>query len=197
MSQRGPYPLGPEGPTVSLMKLRGPESVQVVLKLGVLSISGTWKPSQRERRAAWELYVELITCAGVGPIESGVGLAGEAMNGLYSLFGTTREILRRYGPTIAQPQNGHEHSFGELAVLFLNFELRPLFVRWYPLLDRWEATRLPDTSKTEHQAQWQHAGQLREELEQTRGRLKVYADLLAEVAGVLPLDPGNCQWPRD
>lgn len=179
------------------MKLRGPESVQVVLKLGVLSISGTWKPSQRERRAAWELYVELITCAGVGPIESGVGLAGEAMNGLYSLFGTTREILRRYGPTIAQPQNDHEHSFGELAVLFLNFELRPLFVRWYPLLDRWEATRLPDTSKTEHQAQWQHAGQLCEELEQTRGRLKVYADLLAEVAGVLPLDPGNCQWPRD
>src|SRR3978361_1716447 len=37
----------------------GAEKVQISLNLGVLTLSGTWKPSDEERRAAWELYVEL------------------------------------------------------------------------------------------------------------------------------------------
>jgi len=37
------------------------DSVRVELKLGVLSVPGTWRPNEEERRAAWELYVELAT----------------------------------------------------------------------------------------------------------------------------------------
>lgn len=161
--------------------------MQVGLNLGVLSVSGTWKPSQVERQAAWELYVELITRVAVVPLEPGVGLLREVLNSLYSLFGTTRDVLRRHGPAVAQPQTDDGHSFGELAVLVLNFELRPLLGRWHPLLEQWEAARPNSTSRTEHEVAWQHAGQLRDALEQTRTRLMAYADLLAQAACVPPL----------
>ena len=103
----------------------GAEQVQVGLNLGVLTVSGTWKPSRVERQAAWELYVELITRIAVVPLEPGAGLLREALTSLYSLFSSTREVLRRHGPAVAQPRIDDGRSFGELAVLVLNLELRP------------------------------------------------------------------------
>jgi len=44
-----------------MAKLRGPSSFQVGLNFHFLQISGTWEPNDQERRAAWELYVELNT----------------------------------------------------------------------------------------------------------------------------------------
>jgi len=74
----------------------------VGLHLGVLSLQGTWKPSEVERLASWELYVELITRVAVVPLQPGEGLLGEALASLYSLFGVTREVLRRHGPDVAR-----------------------------------------------------------------------------------------------
>lgn len=169
----------------------GAESMQVGLNLGVVTVSGTWRPSAVERQAAWELYVELITRVAVVPLEPQAGLLREALTSLHSLFGSTREILRRHGPTVAQPQDDDGHSFGELAVLVLNLELRPLLARWHPLLEQWEAGRPDGRSRTEHEDAWPHAAQLRQELERVGVRLLAYADLLAEAAQVPPLT-----WPR-
>lgn len=165
----------------------GADSIQVGLKLGVLSITGTWKPSAEERRAAWELYVELATRVAVVPLSPGEGLLREALSSLYSLFATTRGILRQYGPVVAQPRPDGEYSFGELAVLVLNYELRPLLAKWHPLLEQWEASRPADQPRTGHEDAWEHAARLRSELEETRLRLVGYADLLAAAAGVPPL----------
>jgi hypothetical protein len=41
--------------------MRAPKSVDVGLDLKIFKISGTWEPNDTERRAAWKLYVELIT----------------------------------------------------------------------------------------------------------------------------------------
>ena len=165
----------------------GADSVQVGLNLGVLSISGTWKPTDAERRAAWELYVELATRIAVVPLKGSEGLLREALSSLYALFGITREILRRYGPELARPRPDGEYSLGELAVLVLNYELRPLLAHWHPMLDQWEAQRPEGLSRAGHEDSWQHAAQLRETIEQTRQRLVGYADLLAAAAGVPPL----------
>lgn len=165
----------------------GAEQVQVGLNLGVLTVSGTWKPSRVERQAAWELYVELVTRVAVVPLEPGAGLLREALTSLYSLFGSTREVLRRHGPAVAQPQVDDGRSFGELAVLVLNLELRPLLARWHPLLEQWEASRPADRSRTVHEDAWPEAAQLRAALELTRQRLVAYADLLAAAAQVPPL----------
>ncbi len=165
----------------------GADNVQVGLNLGVLSVSGTWKPNDEERRAAWELYVELATRIAVVPLRRSEGLLREALSSLYSLFDITRDILRRYGPAVAQPRPDSEHSLGELAVLVLNYELRPLLAHWHPMLDQWEAQRPEGRSRSGHEDSWEHAGQLREAIEQTRQRLVGYADLLAAAAGVPPL----------
>ncbi|MGY1667977.1 hypothetical protein [Geodermatophilus sp. SYSU D00696] len=165
----------------------GADSVQVGLQLGVVTVAGTWKPKDEERRAAWELYVELATRIAVVPLAPGEGLLREALSSLYSLFGITRDVLRRYGPGVARPRPEGEYSLGELAVLVLNYELRPLLARWHPLLETWEADRPAERSQTAHEDAWEHADRLRGELEQTRQRLVGYADLLADAARVPPL----------
>jgi len=158
--------------------------VQVGLNLHVLQISGTWEPNDDERKAAWELYVELVTRISVVPLGPGEGLLREALSSLYSLFPTTREILRRYGPDVAEPKPSGQYSFGTLAVAMLNIGLRPVLARWHPALQEWEATQPETRSRGEHERAWDHANELRAAVETTRDALTQYARLMAEACGV-------------
>ena len=63
-------------------------------------------------RAAWSLYVELVTRIAVQPLAQDEGLYREALNSLYSLFATTREILKEAGPSVGASQK----SVGGLAI---------------------------------------------------------------------------------
>lgn len=167
-----------------MAKLRRPSSVQVGLNLHVLQISGTWEPNEDEGNAAWELYVELVTRIAVVPLGQEEGLLSEALSSLYSLFATTRDILRRYGPVVAEPKPGGQYSFGVLAVAMLNYGLRPLLARWHPELEDWEAARPESLSRGEHERAWEHAGQLRAALDVARDVLTQYARLMASACGV-------------
>jgi hypothetical protein len=60
--------------------MRVPKSVEVGLDLKVFSLKGTWEPSNTERAAAWELYVELITRISVVPLH------GDPERGAYELL---------------------------------------------------------------------------------------------------------------
>jgi hypothetical protein len=163
-------------------------SVEVSLKLPYLfEITGTWAPDEEERKAAWEMYVELVTRVATVELRPHEGLLREALSSLYSLFGTTRAILRAHGPGVAQPKRGGELSFGYLAVAILNGALRPLLARWHPLLEEHESNRPAGVSRLEHERQWEHHALLRHELEEVRQSLLRYADLLAEVSGVQSL----------
>jgi hypothetical protein len=71
------------------------ETVSVSLPFGIGSMS--WKVDTTQKKAAWSLYVELVTRIAVQPLEVDQGLVREAMNSLYSLFGTTREVLKAAG----------------------------------------------------------------------------------------------------
>ena len=55
-----------------------------------------------------------------------MGPCEKLLDSIYSLFDTTRGILRKYGPAVARPKSGRELSFGYLAVSMLNLVLRPL-----------------------------------------------------------------------
>lgn len=167
-----------------MVRLRGPKSVQVGLNLPFLQINGTWEPNDDERKAAWELYVELVTRISVVPLGPDEGLLREALSSLYSLFATTREILRRYGPDVAEPKPGGQYNFGTLAIALLNVGLRPVLARWHPALQDWEAARPEDRSRSEHERAWDRANELRSALESTRGLLTQYARLMAEACGV-------------
>jgi hypothetical protein len=159
-------------------------SVGLGLPFGLGSISGTWEPDDEERLAAWEMYVELITRVSVEELRPDEGLLRESLSSLYSLFGTTREILRAHGPGIAQPAKGSDLSFGYLAVSILNGALRPFLSRWHPVLADFEARKPQGVSPVDHEREWDHSRELRAELNDLRRVLREYAFLLGDVAGV-------------
>jgi hypothetical protein len=160
-------------------------SVKVSLKLPYIGgVEGTWEPDESERKAAWEMYVELITRISVAELKPGEGLLREALSSLYTLFDTTREILREYGPSIAQPKGKDNLSFGYLAVAILNVVLRPVLAKWHPLLLDYESTKKSSGSPLEHERQWDKYEELRQVLNDVRGVLIEYANLLAQVADV-------------
>ncbi len=170
--------------------------VKVSLQLPQIArIEGTWEPDKQERAAAWEMYVELATRISIAELSPEEGLLREALSSLHSLFGTTREILRKYGPGVAGRQiedaegplivgQPGQLSFGHLAVAILNAVLRPTLAKWHPRLLAYENTREPGISPVEHERQWPESEELRQALNEVRDFLITYADLLAQAARV-------------
>jgi hypothetical protein len=160
------------------------DSYTVDLNLGPAKLGGKWTPDRTEAEAAWELYVELITRSSVVALQPHQGLLREALTSLYSLFGTTRQILKAKGPIVATPKKGSDYSFGYLAVTILNFAVRPFLDKWHPELEHWEAGKDTEMSAREHEQKWSRNSELRSDLAQLNSLLRAYADLLAQVSGV-------------
>ena len=148
--------------------------MDVKLKVPGVEVSGCWELNSEERRAAWELYVELVTRVSAVPLREDEGLLREALGSLYSLFETMQEILCQHGPDIPEPKRDVQYNFGYLAVAMLNYGVRPLLAHWHPALEDWEHRRPVDRSRRDHKLAWSQSGQL----------LTAYADLLAAACGV-------------
>jgi hypothetical protein len=161
---------------------------KIGLNFGFLSIEGEWDLTDKQREAAWEMYVELVTRISVVELKDDEGLLREALTSLYSLFGTTREILRKYGPEIAKaPGKSTDPTFGHLAVALLNKVIRPVLAKWHPMLKDYEDQRPQGTSVTNHERAWEKSTELRKSLNDVRLQIVEYANVLAEVAEVSPL----------
>ena len=155
-------------------------NVKLDLKLpGIGGVAGTWEPDESEVSAAWDLYVEMVTRTPLGGFSFHEGSLREALNSIYSLFDTTRGILRKYGPGVARPKSGRELSFGYLAVSMLNLVLRPLLSEWHPKLRRWERDN-PHLDERE----WEERNDVLSAFNEVGGQLRQYAGLFAEVADV-------------
>lgn len=152
--------------------------VTVSLPFGIGSAS--WEADPTERNAAWELYVELVTRVAVQSLKTREGLLREAMNSLYSLFESTREILRKAGPKVGASHN----SVGGIAIAVLNNGLRPFLSKWHPLLVDWEEQKADGVSSKTHEKAWNEEIIVRSELDSLRQDLEQYAKALAEIAGV-------------
>ena len=160
-------------------------SVHVALQVPYVGkIEGTWKPDRKEKDAAWEMYVELVTRISVVELRPDEGLLREALSSLYTLFDTTRGILRKYGTAVAKPKRGGNLSFGRIAVIVLNDIIRPVLAKWHPLLLDYEHKKSDSVSSLEHEKQWDKYKELRQVLDDTRIILKQYSDILAEVAEI-------------
>lgn len=160
-------------------------SISVNLKIPCIGeITGIWEPDEGERQAAWEMYVELVTRISIAELRPGEGLLREALSSLYTLFETTRTILRKYGPVVAQPKGKGKLSFGYLAVTILNTVLRPVLSKWHLLLLEHESTKANEVSPIEHEQNWSKYEELRDVLNETRLILIEYANVLAQVAGI-------------
>ena len=166
---------------IKLMAKKDPaklKKVSVSLPFGIGSAE--WEADSTQRKAAWSLYVELVTRIAVQPLEVDQGLLREALNSLYSLFGTTREILKAAGPDVGASHD----SVGGIAIAVLNNGLRPFLANWHPRLQAWEAQRPTQLSPKEHECNWSEEPKLRTDLESLRKELEEYANALAIIAGV-------------
>lgn len=116
------------------------------------------------RHAAWELYVEMLTRIVTQPLPSQDGDDKTALDSVYSLFPTTREVLRRYGPKALE--------FGKIAIPVLNQQVRPFTAKWHRL-------SLQDAFDDDARRQ-----EFREDLKNLQEKLRNYNRMLAEIAGV-------------
>ena len=157
---------------------------KIAIKLPFLGIEGNWEIDEIQRNAAWEIYIELITRVTVVELKKDEGLLREALISFYSLFQTTRDILKKYGPAIASPSKSGETTLGHIAVSVLNKALRPLLAKWHPLLKDYEDKKPSNISDTKHERNWDSADELRDTIRKIRIQLIEYADVLAEVSGV-------------
>lgn len=154
------------------------KQVTVSLPFGIGS--ATWEADPTERNAAWELYVELVTRVTVQNLDPHEGMVREAMNSLYSLFGSTREILRKAGAKVGASHD----SVGGIAISVLNNRLRPFLSKWHPLLLEWEEQKANGISSKAREKNLDKEVIFRNELESLRKGLEQYANALANIAGV-------------
>ena len=117
-----------------------------------------------DRTAAWELYIELLTRITTQPLADNDGDEKSALNSVYSLFATTREIIRRNGPACL--------NFTKIAIVILNQVVRPFTARWHQV----SLTNGFDIAE--------NRTLFRKELADLQTVLLHYAGLLSEVAGV-------------
>lgn len=90
------------------------KKVSVKLPFGIGGAE--WEADSTERRAAWSIYVELITRVAIQDLEKDQGLLRESLNSLYSLFSITRQILKEAGPDVG----ASNESVGGIAIAVLN-----------------------------------------------------------------------------
>jgi hypothetical protein len=171
------------------MRLKGLD-----LGIDLFGFSGkvSWEPDESERLAAWELYVEMVTRIAVARLDSGSGSLREALDSYHALFRAAREILRKYGPSVAKPRGGGNVSFGYLTLWLLNRELRPLLAEWHPKLSDYEARRAAAVSAIAHEQAWPEAAVLRSRMDQASVQCERYArwfESIVDIPSLLPERP--------
>ncbi len=123
-----------------------------------------FKPQDADKTAAWELYIELLTRITTQSLEEQHGDEATALSSIYSLFGTSRETIKRNGRDCKE--------FTKIAIVVLNQLVRPFTAKWHKLTLR-DAFNNPEQCK-----------EFRKELNVLQGRLRTYTKMLADMAGV-------------
>lgn len=151
--------------------------------------SETGQPDAAEKQTAWEIYIELITRIPLADPNGERGLLREALLSLYTLFQTTRMLLRHLGPKISA-EEGVDQSCAYLTVRMLNQVLRPLLSKWHPLLQDYEKQRPDKTSIIEYEKHWEKYDEIHQDMIMLRQTLWGYAEAFAQIAGIpsLPID---------
>jgi hypothetical protein len=134
------------------------------LKIKAPFLEMEWNPAEPDKVAAWELYVELLTRITTQPLAQNDGDEKAALDSIYSLFPTTRSIIK---------SNGRDCSeFTKLAIVVLNQIIRPFTAKWHPISI---AGGFSDTEKCR---------EFRQELSELQPIIRNYTRMLADMAGV-------------
>lgn len=133
------------------------------LKIKTPFLEMDWQPKEGDRKAAWELYVELVTRVATQHLAPEDGDEATALKSIYELFGLTRATAKSNGRDCI--------NFARIAVVMLNQKVRPFTAKWHRIM---LAGDLDSSTRK----------RFRSELESLQVDLRNYTHLLAELAGV-------------
>ncbi len=134
------------------------------IKINLPGVSADLALDRADEDAAWDLYIEMLTRIVTQPLPSEDGDEKIALDSIYSLFPTTREILHRHGRNTIQ--------FSKLAIPVLNQIVRPFTAKWHR-----ESLLGAFNEQTKRK-------KFRKELEYLQVQLCNYNHMLANIAGV-------------
>jgi hypothetical protein len=134
------------------------------LKVKTPILDMEWLPSDPDRDAAWDLYIELLTRITTQPLSEEDGVEQTALTSIYALFEITRQTLKNHGRSCIQ--------FTRIAVIVLNQVIRPFTARWH----RKSESRAFDDPE--------QCVEFRSELKALQIQLRNYTGLLADLANV-------------
>ncbi|HEX6095604.1 MAG TPA: hypothetical protein VF432_04700 [Thermoanaerobaculia bacterium] len=150
------------------------------LKINAYFLEMKWEPKDGDRDAAWELYAELLTRVTTQALSTEHGDEKAALDSVYSIFPTTREIMKRRGR--------HAVEFTKIAVVVLNQIIRPFTAKWHK-------GALAGAFTTPAGCE-----EFRADLARLQPKLIAYAHMLSDMAGVEDLteleEPGSGPLPR-
>ena len=134
------------------------------LKVQMPFLEMEWAPQDADKSAAWELYIELLTRISTQPLPDQDGDEQSALDSIYSLFPTTRDVIKRNGRGCIE--------FTKIAVVILNQLVRPFTAKWHKL-------SLEYAFDDPHQCH-----EFRDELRELQEYLKRYTQMLGQMAAV-------------
>lgn len=134
------------------------------LKIKTPFLDMEWKPQDEDKNAAWDLYIELLTRITTQPLDDAYGDEETALKSIYSIFQLTREVIKSNGR--------HCIEFTKIAIVILNQRIRPFTAKWHKLS---EQNAFNDIEKCK---------EFRWELSILQNDLKIYTQMLADMAGV-------------
>lgn len=134
------------------------------LKIKTPFLEAEWEVQEKDKDAAWEMYIELLTRIATQPLPSEYGDEQTALESVYNLFGLTRATIKNHGRDCI--------NFTKIAVVVLNQIVRPFTAKWHKLSI---ASAFNDPQKCQD---------FRKELEALQVDLRRYTKMLADMAGV-------------
>lgn len=134
------------------------------LKVNAGFLKMEFAPNDVDKKAAWHMYIELLTRITTQPLADQYGDEKSALDSIYSLFPTTREIIKDNG--------WHCIEFTKIAIIILNQKIRPFTSKWH---------------KRSLEGAFGDVGQcneFRNDLADLQSELHKYTGMLASMAGV-------------
>jgi hypothetical protein len=123
-----------------------------------------WEPSDDDKDAAWDLYVELLTRITTQKLADYHGTEAAALESVHQIFPLTRTTLKEHGRKA--------EKFTKIAVIVLNQIVRPFTAKWH---------RRNEQGAFEED---KNRAEFRKDLAELQVKLKSYTHLLSELADV-------------
>jgi hypothetical protein len=123
-----------------------------------------WEPSDPDKNAAWDLYVELLTRITTQRLPDKRGTEEAALESVHKIFDLTRSTLKEHGRMA--------ENFTRVAIIVLNQVIRPFTSKWHHLSE--EGAFSDDSMREE----------FRRDLADLQTKLRAYTKILSDLADV-------------